>query len=223
LATMAENFRRIIGLVLTLYLFSDLCRAALLVGEQVTCPDGNICPEGNTCCLRVDGKYGCCPQEKAVCCSDKIHCCPESMTCDLDEGRCEPTINPTQPQWVSKFLSLIKTNNQQKPVAAAGNQNHVSNDVVKPIQSQLASVRAANVGASIVYCPDRRFYCQDGYTCCLSGSGQWICCGLPSATCCQDGYHCCPYGYRCDPTSSYCYNGDGRTVFLSIITGGQKV
>ena len=28
------------------------------------------CPSFNTCCIRSDGKYGCCPHKNAVCCAD---------------------------------------------------------------------------------------------------------------------------------------------------------
>ena len=39
------------------------------------------CPSFNTCCIRSDGKYGCCPHKNAVCCADGIHCCPENKIC----------------------------------------------------------------------------------------------------------------------------------------------
>lgn len=39
------------------------------------------CPSFNTCCIRSDGKYGCCPYQNAVCCADGMHCCPENRIC----------------------------------------------------------------------------------------------------------------------------------------------
>ena len=58
------------------------------------CPDGESqCPENQTCCLLNTGKYGCCPQPQAVCCSDGIHCCPNGYTCDLAQGSCVQSSN----------------------------------------------------------------------------------------------------------------------------------
>ena len=46
------------------------------------------CPSLNTCCIRSDGKYGCCPHQNAVCCSDGMHCCPENRVCGPN-GTCQ--------------------------------------------------------------------------------------------------------------------------------------
>ena len=51
---------------------------------------------------------------------------------------------------------------------------------------------------SNVVCPDGESQCPDGNTCCKLASGQYGCCPLPEAVCCNDHVHCCPHGYTCD-------------------------
>ncbi|XP_016398864.1 granulins-like [Sinocyclocheilus rhinocerous] len=40
--------------------------------------------------------------------------------------------------------------------------------------------------------------CASGSTCCKLPTGQWGCCPLVQAVCCEDHEHCCPQGYTCD-------------------------
>ena len=57
------------------------------ISDGVVCPDRKYqCPKGSTCCKLPSGTYGCCPLEKAVCCSDNIHCCPHGYVCDVEAG-----------------------------------------------------------------------------------------------------------------------------------------
>ncbi|MFT7809522.1 Granulins precursor-like [Arapaima gigas] len=46
--------------------------------------------------------------------------------------------------------------------------------------------------------------CPSGTTCCRQDSGQWACCPLPHAVCCDDHEHCCPKGYKCDVSQGSC-------------------
>merc|ERR1719483_675252 len=57
--------------------------------RDVVCPGGDSsCPDGSTCCQLASGQFGCCPQPKAVCCSDHVHCCPTGYKCDVSAGTC---------------------------------------------------------------------------------------------------------------------------------------
>lgn len=47
---------------------------------ELTCPDGTTCKDGQTCCPDEKGRYGCCPEENALCCSDG-QCCPSTAIC----------------------------------------------------------------------------------------------------------------------------------------------
>jgi len=60
---------------------------------NVLCPGGEFqCPDRTTCCSLKSGLYGCCPLEKATCCSDQLHCCPHGYTCD-EGGICKAESN----------------------------------------------------------------------------------------------------------------------------------
>lgn len=55
----------------------------------VQCPDPRFeCPNFSTCCIMLDGSWGCCPIPQASCCRDRVHCCPRGTFCDLFNARC---------------------------------------------------------------------------------------------------------------------------------------
>ena len=58
---------------------------------DVQCNDGSKCPNGMTCCSIGNDKFGCCPFEDALCCSDMAHCCPKGTVCNIDRGTCDPS------------------------------------------------------------------------------------------------------------------------------------
>ncbi|PNI17697.1 GRN isoform 9, partial [Pan troglodytes] len=54
----------------------------------IQCPDSQFeCPDFSTCCVMVDGSWGCCPMPQASCCEDRVHCCPHGAFCDLVHTR----------------------------------------------------------------------------------------------------------------------------------------
>ncbi|CAF0820953.1 unnamed protein product [Rotaria sordida] len=65
-----------------------------------------------------------------------------------------------------------------------------------------------------VLCPDGESYCPDNETCCKLSSGQYGCCPLPNAVCCNDNLHCCPTGYRCDVEHSRCEKGFRKSYYI---------
>ncbi|KAM4524352.1 granulin b isoform 1-T2 [Odontesthes bonariensis] len=54
--------------------------------------------------------------------------------------------------------------------------------------------------------------CADGSTCCKASQGQWACCPLPQAVCCEDHLHCCPRGTVCNLAASTCDDRSGGAV-----------
>jgi hypothetical protein len=46
-----------------------------------------------------------------------------------------------------------------------------------------------------------------GTTCCQLSTGDWGCCPLENAVCCEDHLHCCPQGYTCDVKDGRCNKG----------------
>ncbi|XP_028823013.1 granulin b [Denticeps clupeoides] len=55
---------------------------------------------------------------------------------------------------------------------------------------------------------DEQTLCPSGTTCCMQKSGEWACCPLPNAVCCDDHAHCCPKGYKCDVVQETCNHPD---------------
>ncbi|KAM9424628.1 granulin b isoform 2-T2 [Pholidichthys leucotaenia] len=69
---------------------------------------------------------------------------------------------------------------------------------------------------------DKRTKCPMGSTCCKRDSGQWACCPLPQAVCCNDHEHCCPKGYRCNVAEQTCDKpGDLSLAWLQKIPALQ--
>ncbi|KAM8945291.1 progranulin [Pelodytes ibericus] len=64
---------------------------------DVKCDDQSSCPDSTTCCRLSTGEWGCCPIEKAVCCSDHLHCCPSGYTCDVTTSSCTKPETDTKP------------------------------------------------------------------------------------------------------------------------------
>ena len=60
---------------------------------DVTCPAGQTCPDDNTCCIILDGNYGCCSTAFGNCCSNYMTCCPSGYVCNNSADNC---IRPPQ-------------------------------------------------------------------------------------------------------------------------------
>lgn len=74
----------------------------------VQCPGSQFeCPDSATCCIMVDGSWGCCPMPQASCCEDRVHCCPHGASCDLVHTRC---VSPTGTHALLKKFPAQKTN-----------------------------------------------------------------------------------------------------------------
>ncbi|XP_051737572.1 granulin b isoform X2 [Ctenopharyngodon idella] len=60
--------------------------------------------------------------------------------------------------------------------------------------------------------------CASGTTCCKLPTGQWGCCPLVKAVCCEDHEHCCPQGYTCNLEFGTCDKASSvRSVALTQI------
>ncbi|XP_024127528.1 granulin a isoform X4 [Oryzias melastigma] len=201
----------------------------------VLCKDGvSECPEETTCCETPEGKWACCPMPKAVCCDDKIHCCPEETTCDVEHMKCLSSAEKALPMW-AKFPARTRADweNQKegKEVTASvveANETKNSPDVttanpVPPIQeeSPVSSV-AGEASAKDVPCNETTS-CPDQTTCCKTEQGEWACCPLPEAVCCEDFIHCCPKGKTCNLAAQSCDGGEGSVPMLEKIPSFSNV
>lgn len=179
-------------------------------GTPTICPDNGQCPEGSTCCTGSNGRYSCCSYKNAVCCDDGEHCCPENSFCQ--DGGC--VMKQSEQTAAEKLISSVGKGTEEKKTL--------------PLESNPSAATCdKSANSEIVICPDPTRFCPDYNTCCLMPNHQWVCCPLPQAACCPDGYHCCPYGSRCDATSTRCYRGNGEEdsstlFFLHSILSARK-
>ncbi|XP_077316143.1 progranulin isoform X1 [Lithobates pipiens] len=69
---------------------------------DVPCDPTTSCPDKTTCCRLPSGDWGCCPIEKAICCSDQSHCCPSGWRCG-EQATC--SVGPLSFPRLSKTLT----------------------------------------------------------------------------------------------------------------------
>ncbi|XP_075924861.1 progranulin isoform X2 [Petromyzon marinus] len=172
----------------------------------VCCSDGlHCCPSGTVC----DLAHGMCQKGKisvpwlektptftprnkqcpdGTSCGDDATCCPLASgqygCCSLEDAVCCSDYLHCCPKNTMCDLKLGKC---------------VHGKLSIPWVSKYPSKQAA----SDVQC-DAFTSCSDQNTCCILPSGQWGCCPLPKAVCCDDKEHCCPEGTICNVTSQTC-------------------
>ncbi|XP_047428795.1 granulin a isoform X2 [Mugil cephalus] len=184
----------------------------------VLCKDGvSECPDGSTCCENPEGKWGCCPLPRAVCCSDKAHCCPEATTCDLAHSKCiSLSTKKEMPMW-AKLPARIRAEweNQKEgdhvtaqTVHEAGTEKIPQVPTANTVSSSVESSVTKAAGANGVLC-NATTACPNGNTCTKTKDGSWACCPLPQAVCCDDHEHCCPTGTTCDLDTFTCQGTSG--------------
>uniref|UniRef100_A0A3P8YUI5 Granulins domain-containing protein n=1 Tax=Esox lucius TaxID=8010 RepID=A0A3P8YUI5_ESOLU len=177
----------------------------------VMCNDGESeCPGETTCCETPDGRWGCCPMPKAVCCEDKIHCCPDGSTCDIKQSKCISASNKEMPMW-AKFPARIRAEweNPKKVTTPVPDTTTSTNTILVPLWEGAKSSPLLT-RAKDVPCNDTKS-CEDGSTCCKTEKGEWACCPLPQAVCCSDFIHCCPHGKICNLPAQTCEDPSGKS------------
>uniref|UniRef100_A0A3Q3N845 Granulin a n=1 Tax=Mastacembelus armatus TaxID=205130 RepID=A0A3Q3N845_9TELE len=195
----------------------------------VLCSDGvSECPDETTCSETPEGKWGCCPMPKAVCCEDKLHCCPEGSMCDVEHTKCiSLSTRKELPMW-AKLPARLRAdweNQKNEQVTAQAIDNGGSGKTYKATTvnklpfsekevSELSVTKAA--GGNDVPC-NETVGCPDGTTCCKTKDGQWACCPLPEAVCCEDFIHCCPKGKTCNLTAQTCEDGTSSVPWLEKV------
>uniref|UniRef100_A0A8C2BYT0 Granulin a n=1 Tax=Cyprinus carpio TaxID=7962 RepID=A0A8C2BYT0_CYPCA len=60
-----------------------------------------------------------------------------------------------------------------------------------------------------VLCGNGTSECPVDTTCCETEDGQWACCPMPKAVCCEDFTHCCPHGKKCNVALGTCEDSSG--------------
>lgn len=166
----------------------DLVTAVLCGNSKFECPDET------TCCETPEGKWGCCPMPKAVCCDDKEHCCPEGTTCNTEQMKCISTSTKKElPMW-AKFPARLRADweNQKEDEEITAEEadegepeKSTGSTTANPVPSLEEEVTESPVakadGVNTAACDDA-VACPDGSTCCKTEDGGWACCPLPEVT-----------------------------------------
>uniref|UniRef100_A0A3B5QFW3 Granulin a n=1 Tax=Xiphophorus maculatus TaxID=8083 RepID=A0A3B5QFW3_XIPMA len=186
----------------------------------VQCSDGvSECPDETTCCETPEGKWGCCPMPKAVCCDDKKHCCPEGTTCNIEQMKCISISTKKElPMW-AKFPARQRAawenqNEGEEITAKAADEKEAEKSTEAATANQLSPLKEEVTVSSVakadgvynVACNETAA-CPDGTTCCKTKEGGWACCPLTEAVCCEDFIHCCPKGKTCNVAAGTCEDG----------------
>ncbi|XP_052401889.1 progranulin [Carassius gibelio] len=206
---------------------SSLCVKLKEPVETVLCGNGTSeCPVDTTCCETEDGQWACCPMPKAVCCDDKIHCCPEDSVCDVEGSKCMST-NQELPMW-AKFPARLRAEwEDHKPAEIRAEAEPTTNRQITTAGIQMTTLASAVPempsvhSACDVLCNDTAA-CQDGSTCCITQEGEWACCPLPQAVCCEDFIHCCPHGTTCNVSAGSCDGSSGSKPWLEKVPALPK-
>ncbi|XP_040917806.1 granulin a isoform X2 [Toxotes jaculatrix] len=186
------------------------------VMTTVLCSDGvSECPDQTTCCETLEGKWGCCPMPKAVCCEDKVHCCPEGSSCDVEHSKCISLSTKKQvPMW-AKLPARIRAeweNKKEDEQVTAEEANNGASHKAPEVTTATTEPPSGND----VPC-NETVACQDGTTCCKTKEGGWACCPLPEAVCCEDFIHCCPKGKTCNLAAQTCEGDSGSMPWLEKV------
>ncbi|XP_029013949.1 granulin a [Betta splendens] len=190
--------------------------------EAVCCNDFlHCCPHGKQCNLAAgtcDGETGVLPwaeklpviprqnvEARNVPCNSTASCPDGTTCCKTKDGgwACCPF-----PEAVccNDFLHCCPHGKQCN--LAAGTCDGETGAL--PWAEKLPVIPRQNVEARNVPC-NSTASCPDGTTCCKTKTGDWACCPLPEAVCCNDHEHCCPSGTTCDLTTVTCKGASGSS------------
>ncbi|XP_067869322.1 progranulin-like [Heterodontus francisci] len=196
------------------------------------------CSVGYTCCTSKDFGWGCCPMKDAVCCEDGSCCpknfkCDEAKkTCikPIDEN-VKAIICPDGASECPDGSTCCLLADQRwgccplQEAVCCGDHLHCCPSETKCDLKQSKCVSKygmmemwkkfpahrrfamRDTKVQVVQCNGTEV-CPDNNTCCKLASGQFGCCPIPEAVCCDDHVHCCPNGYKCDPDTGNCYEKD---------------
>lgn len=180
------------------------------------CPDNTICDLEHGVCKSGETsvpmlmKIAAVPND--VDCPDKKSSCPDQTTCcQMINGTygCCPMPNAV---CCSDHVHCCPEGTQcdvaQSACVSARGETAMTVKIPAAAVTELLDVQR-KVGS--VPCNDS-VACADGDTCCKSPVGEWACCPLPKAVCCDDHLHCCPHGTVCNLEASTCDDPSGSTV-----------
>ncbi|XP_072549727.1 granulin a isoform X2 [Salminus brasiliensis] len=206
------------------------------LAQAVCCDDFiHCCPQGKKCNLTAgscDDPSGSVPwltkepsrptrgkklpeiKGSDVPCNDTVGC-PDGQTCCKDgqgDWECCPL---AQAVCCDDFIHCCP--HGKKCNLTAGSCDDPSGSVpwlTKEPSRPIRGKKLPEIKGSDVPCNDT-VGCPDGHTCCKDGQGDWKCCPLAQAVCCDDFIHCCPHGKKCNLTAGSCDDPSGSVPWLT--------
>ncbi|XP_051543149.1 progranulin-like [Myxocyprinus asiaticus] len=141
-----------------------------------------------------------CPGDDTCCYMNKLSkwgCCPlPKAVCCEDSGHCCP--------------SGYKCNEKKTSCTKAYHEI----PWYRKQEARITERSGVSSGVKDVKC-DSTTSCASGSTCCKLPTGEWGCCPLVEAVCCNDHEHCCPQGYTCNLEFGTCIKpSDVHTIPL---------
>nr|CBN81736.1 Granulins [Dicentrarchus labrax] len=190
--------------------------------DAMCCSDHIHCCPSNTIC---DLEHGVCKSSEThvaplkkisavpndVMCPDKKTACPDQTTCcqmtNSTYGCC-PMPNAV---CCSDHIHCCPEGTKCDLLHSACVSALGESSAAVRIPAAVTELVVAQTKAGAVPCNDS-VACADGNTCCKSPEGEWACCPLPKAVCCEDHLHCCPHGTTCNLAASTCDDPAGGAV-----------
>ncbi|CAL8308480.1 unnamed protein product [Boreogadus saida] len=197
--------------------------------KAVCCSDQlHCCPANTTCdmeherCLSGEGealplatKISAAPNHDVVCPDSLTICHDQSTCCQLGNGSygCCPMPNA---MCCSDHLHCCPNGYTCDLV----HSTCLSSDTHLPLLTYApakTSSAVAEVKGLLVPC-NETMACADETTCCQTTAGEWACCPMPEAVCCQDHRHCCPHATVCNLAQSRCDPARGHAPSVPWLT-----
>lgn len=181
------------------------------------CPSDTICDLEHGVCKSGERsvpllkKIAAVPND--IVCPDKVSACPDQTTCcEMNNGTygCCPMPNAVCcSDHIHCCPAGTKCDLSHSACVSAHRETTMTVKIPAAVTKLVTVQDKGQIGA--VPCNDS-VACADGNTCCKSSQGEWACCPLPKAVCCEDHLHCCPHGTTCNLVASTCDDPSGGTV-----------
>ncbi|XP_034425893.1 granulin b isoform X2 [Hippoglossus hippoglossus] len=181
------------------------------------CPSNTICDMEHDVCKSGETEMPLLKKISAVLndivCPDKVAVCPDQTTCcEMDSGSygCCPMPNAVCCSDHIHCCPEETTCDLQHSTCVSTRGDAI---MASKIPAAVTELVAARSRVAAVPCNDS-VACADENTCCQTPSGQWACCPLPKAVCCEDHMHCCPHGTVCNLEASTCDDPTANTAVM---------
>ncbi|XP_022598271.1 granulins isoform X6 [Seriola dumerili] len=190
--------------------------------DAVCCSDHiHCCPSNTTCDLELEicrsgqihvplmKKIPSLPND--IDCPDKKSACPDETTCCQMANSSYGCCPMPYAVCCSDHIHCCPEGTECDLIHSTCVSTRGDVTMASKIPAAVTEVVAAQSKVGAVPCNDS-VACADGSTCCKSLEGEWVCCPLPKAVCCEDHLHCCPHGTVCNLAASTCDDPTGSAV-----------